>query len=638
MTKQFAELQVYQLGGGIAFGLPGTTTPFLALPSGQATIKPWGTSGFLFENILTGDVIAFVAEYDDVLDSSDAPYGADQPTVFTALAAFFFDVAGGGSGDLASVLANGNESGTSNIEFDAGFGIVLDNNSRLQEGTIDAGNGGLKGIAEICGLGYESKWEGGVRYIMGSSGNIIRQSLYNFANTPTAADDVTKGYQIGSIWTLDDGSVYYCADNTMGAAIWTLQSNAVPNLSQVLASGKSANDSSIIDLKNLEFSTTLGFSVVEAELAWNDTDGTLDLGLKGGLKNKLGQQLVVRARNTSGSLISKGSVVKVVGVAGGYIGINLAQADNDTNSATAFGIVSEDIADNSNGFVTINGIVHGVNTNAFTEGDILYLSPTTPGAITNVKPVSPAHIVIIGYVAKKSASDGHILLHVQNGYELDELHNVTITSAVNNDALIYESSTGLWKNKTIATALGFTPVTNARTITINGNTQDLTANRTFTIADSAGWSYIVKSANQDVTNSATLVDDTELQFSVVAGGQYMTQLDLCYTGNNITSDMKVGFLVSAGTMKGSGILVGFSTASSPANNQSMTVNGTSAAGPVSIGVLQADLDNLVTSTITFNFTASSNGILKFQFANNSAAVGAISRIVKGSILKYKKIN
>jgi hypothetical protein len=89
MTKQFAELQVYQLGGGIAFGLPGTTTPFLVLPSGQATIKPWGTSGFLFENILTGDVIAFVAEYDDVLDSADATYGADQPAVFTALAVFF---------------------------------------------------------------------------------------------------------------------------------------------------------------------------------------------------------------------------------------------------------------------------------------------------------------------------------------------------------------------------------------------------------------------------------------------------------------------------------------------------------------------------------------------------------------------
>ena len=102
MNKQFAQLQVYQLGGGIAFGLPTTTTPFLVIPSGQATIKPWGNSGFLFENIVTGDVIAFVNDYDDVLDSSDAAYGVDQPSVFTALAAFFFDLAGGG-GSLATL-------------------------------------------------------------------------------------------------------------------------------------------------------------------------------------------------------------------------------------------------------------------------------------------------------------------------------------------------------------------------------------------------------------------------------------------------------------------------------------------------------------------------------------------------------
>jgi hypothetical protein len=249
---------------------------------------------------------------------------------------------------------------------------------------------------------------------MGSSGNTIRLSLYNFGNTPTTTDDDTKGYQIGSLWTLDNGTVYECSDATTGAAIWVLQQNAVITLDQVLGSGNTANNKSIIDLDYLDFETTLGHSVGVGELAWNNTDGTLDLGLQGGLKNKVGQQLVVKARNTSGSTISKGSVVKVVGVAGGFVGINLAQADSVANSETAFGIVAEDIADSSNGFVAVNGIIHGVNTNAFTEGDILYLSTTTPGAITNVKPASPNYIVIIGYCAKKSAVDGHILLHLEN--------------------------------------------------------------------------------------------------------------------------------------------------------------------------------------------------------------------------------
>jgi len=185
------------------------------------------------------------------------------------------------------------------------------------------------------------------------------------------------------------------------------------DLASVLGIGNSAN-AGIIDLDYLDFDTAAAHSVGVGELAWNNTDGTLNLGLQGGLINRLGQQLVVKARNTSGSLISKGSVVKVVGVAGGFVGINLAQADSVANSETAFGIVAEDIADSSNGFVAINGLVHGLNTNAFTEGDILYLSTTTPGAITNVKPASPNYIVVVGYVAKKSSTDGHILLHVQN--------------------------------------------------------------------------------------------------------------------------------------------------------------------------------------------------------------------------------
>ena len=337
---------------------------------------------------------------------------------------FDYYEASSGSADLETVLGNGNTSGPNDIQFNATQGVLFNNSSRLREGTIDALLGGSKGIAQICAVGYELKWEAGRQYVMDGNGIYIRWSLYNFNITPTITDDVTLGYLTGSRWSLDDGTTYVCTDNTTGAAVWEIQ-----------------------EVNYIDFNTAAAHSVGVGELAWNDNDGTLDLGLKGGLKNKVGQQLVVRARNTSGSLISKGSVVKVVGVSGGFVGINLAQADSDTNSATAFGIVAEDIADATNGFVAINGIVHNVNTNAFTEGDILYLSPTVAGEITNVKPVAPAHAVVVGYVAKKSAGDGHILLHVQNGYELDELHDVSITSAANGDSLEYNGT--LWVNKGI---------------------------------------------------------------------------------------------------------------------------------------------------------------------------------------------
>ena len=336
--------------------------------------------------------------------------------------------AGSGSANLATVLANGNTSGANDINFDTTQGLYFNNSSRLREGTIDALLGGSKGIAQICAVGYELKWEAGRLYVMDGNGIYIRHSLYNFTLTPTVNDDLSLGYLTGSRWSLDDGTTYVCSDPTIGAAVWAIQ-----------------------QIDYLDFNTAAGHTVAEGEMAWNNTDGTIDLGMQGGLKNKLGHQLFVKARNNSGSAITKGSVVKVVGVAGGFIGINLAQGDSDANSATAFGIVAEDIADATNGFVGINGIIHGLNTNAFTEGDVLYLSPTVAGTFTNVKPVAPQHAVVVGYVAKKSATDGHILMHVQNGYELDELHNVYInpTTLANNDVLQYESSTSLWKNKQI---------------------------------------------------------------------------------------------------------------------------------------------------------------------------------------------
>ena len=129
---------------------------------------------------------------------------------------------------LQSVLDEGNTSGANDIIFDAGQGLLFDNTSRLREGTIDAGLGGTKGVAQICAVGYELKWEAGRLYVMDGNGTGIRQSLYNFNVTPTAADDNTKGYGVGSIWTLDDNSVYKCTDATTGSAVWVLQTVTIP--------------------------------------------------------------------------------------------------------------------------------------------------------------------------------------------------------------------------------------------------------------------------------------------------------------------------------------------------------------------------------------------------------------------------
>lgn len=227
---------------------------------------------------------------------------------------------------------------------------------------------------------------------------------------------------------------------------------------------------------------------------WNDSIGSSETTLKGGsviLKN--GVDLVARIVNkvTPNTTLTKAAyqAVRISGAQGQRLAVALAQANNDTNSADTIGVVTETIATNQEGFIMTVGNLEEINTTGslqgetWSDGDVLYLSPTTAGAITNVKPTgATGHIVVIGYVEYAHAIHGKIYVKVMNGWELDELHNVYIDTPVNNNVLTYESSTSLWKNKTVATALGYTPVPETRTLTINGTTQDLSANRTFTIA------------------------------------------------------------------------------------------------------------------------------------------------------------
>jgi nitrogen fixation protein len=215
---------------------------------------------------------------------------------------------------------------------------------------------------------------------------------------------------------------------------------------------------------------------------WNNTLGSSETTLKGGsviLKN--GVDLVARVVNkvTPNATLTKAAyqAVRVSGAQGQRLAVAYAQANNDNNSADTIGLVTETIATNQEGFIITVGQLEEINTTGslqgetWSDGDVLYLSSVTPGAITNVKPTAAtAHIVVIGYVEYAHVNHGKIYVKIMNGWELDELHNVYINTGTlaNNDALIYESSTQLWKNKTIATALGYTPA--PRDVTIDTKT------------------------------------------------------------------------------------------------------------------------------------------------------------------------
>jgi Cu/Ag efflux protein CusF len=277
-----------------------------------------------------------------------------------------------------------------------------------------------------------------------------------------------------------------------------------------------------IQLGNLEFDNTpTNIPTSVGSMYYNDTDGTLDLILKGGnVKLQIGQESVVRVVNKTATNItlleSNYQAVRVTGAQGQRMKVDLAQATTDGLSAETIGLVTETIANNQEGFVTTSGLVRNINTTGslqsetWADGDVLYLSPTVAGSITKVKPIAPNHLIVIGYVISAHATQGTIFVKVDNGYELDELHNVNITSEANEDFLQYESATQLWKNKAltgtlIKSKLGITTLSGDNTGDQNLSGYALLASPTFSGTPSlpTGTIAVTQTSGDNTTKIAT---------------------------------------------------------------------------------------------------------------------------------------
>jgi len=197
--------------------------------------------------------------------------------------------------------------------------------------------------------------------------------------------------------------------------------------------------------------------------------------------------LIREVYNRTGATLTKGTVVYIDGGQGNLPTVTKALAVGDTTSAQTFGIVQSNITNMNNGYVVVAGGINNLDTQAYPDGTALYLSPTTAGTWTSTKPYAPQHLVYLGVVVRSHPTQGVVEVKIQNGYELDELHNVSAQSPSNNDGIFYNTTTSLWEKKSIATALGYTPVTNARQLTINDVAYDLSADRAWSIGDYGTW-------------------------------------------------------------------------------------------------------------------------------------------------------
>jgi hypothetical protein len=302
------------------------------------------------------------------------------------------------------------------------------------------------------------------------------------------------------------------------------------------------------DITAIDFDTTDSIAAAVGRLTWDSGEGTLSLGLKNGNINlQVGQENVTLCYNGTGSTITKGSVVYISGAQGQRPSITLSNAYTEAASSKTFGVVAENILNEEEGFVCTFGIITGIDTSSFTAGQALWLS-STAGQFTNVRPTQPFHAVFIGYCLNVNSSSGRIFVNPQNGYELQELHNVLINGIADNHIISYDNATSLWKNQALVDAIK----------EVDGASSGIDAD----LLDGEQGSYYLDWTNAtnkpdpvitlggDLTGSVTLTDLTSqtLTASVVDDSHNHTTSTI----TNFTEDVQdvVGGMVSSNTESG----------------------------------------------------------------------------------------
>jgi hypothetical protein len=257
----------------------------------------------------------------------------------------------------------------------------------------------------------------------------------------------------GNAWFKESTNAFYIYDGTYWIEIATTISLLLsddPN--PTLGANMSASGFSIEDVGYLGFDTDFDIDSISASpglMFWNDEEGTVDLVMKNEVLQSIGMEFYMPpTKNNSGELIPNGSFVMATGVQGDRITIAKAVTDGTVDPMYMIGIATEDIPDESeDGLVTTDGIVRGLNTNAWEVGDILYPNPSVAGGLTTTKPNAPNIRTAIAIVLRKNVNAGWIYVRMTNGSTLGETDsNVKFDNLQDGDLIVYNSASAIWTN------------------------------------------------------------------------------------------------------------------------------------------------------------------------------------------------
>jgi hypothetical protein len=238
-------------------------------------------------------------------------------------------------------------------------------------------------------------------------------------------------------------------------------------------------------------------------------DGNWFLEIKGDL-----QQVYPLVINKTGSPILRGQVVGVDTsqiIQGDQIRIMPAIGDGGLSSELIMGVAANDIANDASGYVAWFGYVREVDESDIAQtgitlnvGDILYLSATEPGRLTNVEPTPPALKTTIALVVRKpSANNMTLLVRPKLNEDLSDLNDVDLNGINNGQTIVWDSINTKW----IAGDVGTTDVTS---ITAGVGLTGGTITSTGTIAADTAGVLVTKTflTNQGYTTNTGTVTGT----------------------------------------------------------------------------------------------------------------------------------
>jgi hypothetical protein len=213
------------------------------------------------------------------------------------------------------------------------------------------------------------------------------------------------------------------------------------------------------------------------------------------------QDILVYVLNNSGYTISKGAVVHITasGNSSDVPRIVTASYENDNNSANTLGLAYQTLTNGSFGYVLTEGILRGIDTSNFQSGQLIYLGAT--GSIIGSAPQAPLHGVRLGQVVREQTNNGSVYISINNGYEIDELHDVRIATASLSYGDLLMRSESVWINsKQLSGSYGLTG-----SLVIRENATDEIINSVSRTLKSTGGTLSVDWENKDLYDIAQQV-------------------------------------------------------------------------------------------------------------------------------------